>query len=42
MQLAKLREWGYGEREILCVTAFLEDVDTDRVEWYCVVARKGR
>lgn len=40
--LGKLRELGYGEIEIMCFPAFFEDVDTDMVEWYCVMARKNR
>lgn len=38
--LKKLEELGYEKIEIMCFPAFFEDIDTDKVEWYCVMAKK--
>lgn len=38
----KLKKLGYQEIQIMCHPAYFEDVDMERADWYCVLARKQR
>lgn len=38
--LNKLEELGYTDIEIKCFPAYFEIVEFERIEWYCVIARK--
>lgn len=38
--LAALDQLGYGDIEIMCHPAFLENVKPEDADWYCVLAQK--
>lgn len=40
--LDKLRELGYADIEVRCFPAYFEIAEFEQIEWYCVIAKKGR
>ena len=36
----KLQEMGYTDIEIKCFPAYFEMIEFERIEWYCVIAKK--
>lgn len=38
--LEKLQSMGYRKMEVMCHPAFLENVDPDVADWYCLIAQK--
>ena len=41
MLINKLQEMGYVDIEIKCFPAYFEMVEFERIDWYCVLARKA-
>lgn len=38
----KLKELGYEDIQIMCHPAYFENVNMEKVNWYCMIARKGK
>lgn len=38
--LEKLEQMGYQEIQVMCFPSYFEDVDMERVSWYCIRAKK--
>lgn len=36
----KLKKMGYREIQVMCHPAYVEDVDVEQADWYCVLAKK--
>lgn len=41
MLIDKLKNMGYEDIKVMCHPTYFQNVDLSRVDWYCVVAKKG-
>jgi len=36
----KLKTLGYKDIQVMCHLAFVKDIDANKADWYCMIARK--